>query len=119
MFDFESFQRLIQRGARWADIDQCQFGGETTKPTRLLATGVDLDILSAVATKCTHQKRWVADFQGSWAWAAHPPLCGKRQGTKEWATDAAKAFPDLLCRWLAAFYATAYCPQRSYHPQRH
>ena len=112
MYDFHSFQRLIQRGARWVDVDQCQFGAETTKPTRLLAAGVDLGIFESQEIKCSHPKKWVCDFQGRWIWAAHPPLCGKRAGTSDWATDAAKEYPSLLCRWLAALCATARCAKR-------
>ena len=112
MFDFDSFKQLITRGARWIDIDQCQFGGETVKPTRLLAAGVDLGVFDGVETKCAHEKKRLLDFQGNWVWAAHPPLCGRRKGTKDWATDAAKAYPSLLCRWLAVLYTTARCAQR-------
>ena len=105
MFMFKSFQALVERGARHIDFDQCQLGGESTKPTRLLYAGVDIagSPFASLQLRCQHPKQWVDDRKGGQTWAAHPPLRGRREGTAEFATHAAAIYPGQLCRWLAYF----------------
>eukprot|EP00974_Lingulodinium_polyedra_P124899 11192449-Lingulodinium_polyedra.AAC.1 len=41
-------------GVTATNFDQCRWGGETLKPTRIMAWGVDL---SALALRCNHDPR--------------------------------------------------------------
>ena len=77
-----------------ANFDQCTLGAETTKPTRIVSSGLDL---SKFGTRCCHpHQHW--HFMG-WNWqptssfGAHPPLFGRRRASGEPATKASAAYP--------------------------
>jgi hypothetical protein len=102
MYEFASFKALIQRGAWWFDLDQCRFGAESQKPTRLLCFGVDLGLLEGQDVACDHPLQWVCDRRTrKWSRKPHLPLTGKR-APGVFATHAAAAYPALLNQWLAA-----------------
>eukprot|EP00974_Lingulodinium_polyedra_P003602 339141-Lingulodinium_polyedra.AAC.1 len=83
------------------DFDQCRWGAETAKPTRILHWGIDL---SRLAGRCNHpaqQQTWLTP-RGveATAFRPHPPLAGRVRASGEWATKAAAAYPAALNRAL-------------------
>eukprot|EP00969_Alexandrium_andersonii_P090402 3991113-Alexandrium_andersonii.AAC.1 len=63
LFTLPEFVRLLELpGVSKVDFDQCRFGAQTAKPTRIMYAGIDL---SALDLKCdrpraemTHRGRW-------------------------------------------------------------
>ena len=103
IFDFPEVKSLSESmGAQVTDFDQCMWGAETTKPTRILWWGVDF---SSLALRCNHEKReWVfSDLRGRSckAWAAHPPLAGRMRDNGEPATKSAAAYPGKMYLHIA------------------
>ena len=103
MFQFHSFQQLVQGGARKVQFDQCMHGSAATKPTSLLYQFCDA---SGLAGRCNHPKRWVRAPGGEWLWKAHPPIVGAAGKKRiEWPTKALAAYPEELNRGLAGMVA--------------
>ena len=102
------------------NFDQCRFGAETSKPTRLLVHGCDLT--DAQGLRCNHQhKCWAwADTQGRprRSWGPHPPLAGRRRKNGDFATKAAAAYPSDLNRRLVNACVQAETPDRGRVSQR-
>ena len=77
------------------NFDQCAMGAETTKPTRIVFSGIDLSKLSS---RCKHPcRRWHYtgwDGRPTSSFGAHPPpLFGRRRASGEPATKASAAYP--------------------------
>ena len=103
MFQFRSFQQLVQGGAKSVQFDQCMHGSAATKPTTLLYQFCDASVL---AGRCNHAKRWVQAPGGEWLWKAHPPIVGAAGKKRtEWPTKALAAYPEDLNRGLAGVVA--------------
>ena len=106
MFDLSEFVSLAAlRGVSTVDFDQCPYGAETAKPTRVIFSEVDLTVLFA---QCNHEPReWTwKDWHGRTVTARrpHPPLAGRLRDSGEPATKAAAAYPsDLNLRLAEAF----------------
>lgn len=90
-------------GITEVNFDQCRFGGEATKPTRLLAfqvryPGVD-------QSRCDHPLRRFLDENKQRYDARHRRVAGRKvvndQGQEEWASKRLAEYPPPLCRALA------------------
>jgi len=98
IFLLPEFQTLASAaGVSSVDFDQCPFGSETAKPTRVLYAFVDFSTLQG---KCNHPKQWWS-FTDWWGqpqrhFGAHPPLFNRRRDSGEPATKAAAAYPYAL-----------------------
>ncbi len=103
------------------NFDQCTLGAETSKPTRILYSGIEL---SHISHRCTHpSQEWVyKDWGGKTKvkWGAHPPLFGRRRESGEPATKAASAYPYALNKaivraiiWATPAVAPSTRPQQS------
>ena len=84
-------------GVKAVDFDQCPFGAETAKPTRVLYALVNMQHLQG---RCNHPKQtWhYTDWWGrpQSTYAAHPPLYNRRRESGEPATKSAAAYPYAL-----------------------
>ena len=102
-FLLDEYQALArEQGVATVNFDQCCLGAETTKPTRLLASGLDLSGLAG--QRCNHTAQcwaWV-DLQGRprRSWGPHPPLVGRKRSDGQFATRAAAAYPADMNRAL-------------------
>jgi hypothetical protein len=89
----------LQKDARVtsSNFDQCTLGAETTKPTRIVSSGL---AVSKFSTRCTHPyKQWKFmgwDWQPTASFGAHPPLFGRRRESGEPATKASAAYPYAM-----------------------
>ena len=89
-------------GVRHAEFDQCRYGAQSAKPTRILYSGIDLSNMDG--RTCDHPRVW-AEWKGRRGelcsgYRAHRPLVGKGPGG-QYLTKAAAAYPGPLCRALA------------------
>ena len=103
IWDLEEFKSLLaRRSAVIIDFDQCMFGAETAKPTRLMGFNVAAPVPSV---RCNHTPRYwnYTDHRGNsaWHWGPHPPLVNRSRGG-EFATAAAAVYPPKLNAALAA-----------------
>jgi len=92
-----------------ANFDQCRWGSETKKPTRIMYFKADLTFL---VLRCNHQPQsgHFTNKEGAPAtsWGPHPPLVNRsRDGA--FATAAAATYPTELNQALA--YAIADVPR--------
>ena len=89
-------------GARSINFDQCRWGAESVKPTRLLYWGADFSGLED--KRCDHAPVWREwrDRGGVWCEGlkAHTPLVGKND-CGEYRATAAAAYPSKLRSGLA------------------
>ena len=79
LFDFpEMISLMALSGVGYSDFDQCMFGAETVKPTRLVHFGLDMNKFRVNdrdqgAVRCTHPNRsWALPYGGE-HWGSHPP----------------------------------------------
>lgn len=92
------------RGVATVDFDQCRYGCESTKPTRLMYHKVRHSAFDAV--RCNHKKKMFKDSSGKEYWAAHERVKhrfrvsadGKK---KEYASKALGNYKPEFCRALA------------------
>ena len=90
--EFLELQSAMQ--VQTVNFDQFTLGAETTKPIRIMHSGIDLSMLS---NRCNrpHQtwkfKGW--NGQPKTSFGAHPPLFGRRRDSGEPATKASAAYP--------------------------
>ena len=93
----EFVELASQPAVKSVDFDQCMFGAETKKPTRVLYAHADF---SKLHRRCCHPSRWweFQDFHGNWRriHAPHPPLAGRRRESGDYATKQAAAYPGAL-----------------------
>lgn len=107
IFDLPEAQRLARApGVRQVDFDQCRWGAESKKPTRILYFGLALEGLEH---RCDHAIKWHhwTDFRGRarWSHGTHPPLKDRLNAAGKFATSAAQAYPAGLIAALAASVA--------------
>ena len=107
IFQLEEFKELASsRGVSAVNFDQCRWGAETAKPTRLLVYGVELDHL---ALRCNHPKWRLTWTTGKGTevtgFRAHPPLAGRVRPDGSWATKSAAAYPTLLNKELVRAFS--------------
>ena len=85
------------------NFDQCRFGGENAKPTRLLHYKVDYTSLEEV--RCNHPKQEFTDAKGNKYKAAHERVAQRKrttsEGKEEFASKALGQYPAILCKELA------------------
>ena len=97
----EMMQLASHDRVRVINFDQCRWGADTAKPTRLLVFNMDA---SALQLRCNHPERWIEFTDSSGVnkveWRRHPPLIG-RKVNGEFATKAAAAYPTELNKALA------------------
>ena len=83
------------------DFDQCMWGSDSRKPTRIAYFKVDL---SSLSRRCNHKPHWlnVTNYKGHTkkVWGPHPPLIRQKQDG-QFATKAAAAYPAHLNIQLA------------------
>ena len=109
LFAFPDIVDLLQApGVETVDFDQCMFGAETTKPTRLLFFKVNLKPM--VKFKCNHPiqrwKRTLKDGSIEVYMAPHESLVGRWRdnpvtGKRERASKALAAYPGELNCYFA------------------
>lgn len=94
--------RQIQ-GAKEINFDQCRTGLDTTKPTKLLVKGLNLDHLRNL--RCDHPKVQWSDTSGAGWQAAHRPVVQRwitnPDGTRERASKSQGEYTTVLCRFIA------------------
>ena len=106
IWDLDEFVEILSDPrVRVVDFDQCEYGAETAKPTRLVGFNVEIAHLKA---ECTHAPQWwpYTDLRGRerWHWGAHVPLAGRsRDG--EYATEDAARYPPALNGAIASVLA--------------
>ena len=87
-----------------ANFDQCRYGCETTKPTRLLAYLLDVSAVDEV--RCNHPKKEWVDAKGKKYQASHERVAGRKRklegGRTEHASKALAHYPPGLCMALAS-----------------
>ncbi len=121
----EFLELQTNTSVKTADFDQCTLGAETSKPTRILYSGIEL---SHISHRCTHHSQeWVyKDWSGRTKvkWGAHPPLFGRRRESGEPATKAASASPYALNNaivraiiWAAPVVAPTTRPSSHHRPR--
>ena len=92
------------QGVKDVNLDQCRFGGENAKPTRLMHHKVDYSTLDEV--RCNHPKQTFTDQQGKTYEASHERLAQRKRtkadGSKEFASKALGQYPEEFCRALAS-----------------
>ena len=120
MYNLDEFDRFKQNSNfEFKDLDQCEHGAPTTKPTTLMLGNIQDEPLR----KCSHPKQWwKKPSTGESILAAHPPLKGKewyimekdwrpsmkltsqearrRDRDRPYLTSAAQAYPSELNKWL-------------------
>ena len=80
-------------GAKTVDFDQCMWGAETTKPTRVMYLRCQGEML---AKQCNHQLQSWVDAKGKHYWAAHERPIQRFRDNGEFATKALGAWPKQL-----------------------
>jgi hypothetical protein len=99
LFLLEEIKSLKEStGALFMDIEQCPYGGETQKPTRLLYLRVACHMLDK---RCQHEKQRWYDRHGREYWSAHESPIQRRRASGERATKALGAWPAQLNRMFA------------------
>ena len=90
MYNLDEFQQLLELvGVECIELDQCEFGAPTTKPTTLIAYLVNPPMLQS---SCNHSKQlWIKPSTGEKVWSPHPPLQGK-----EWYIQGAQWNRSML-----------------------
>ena len=91
------------RGVEQVNFDQCRFGADATKPTRII--GFKVNFKSLQSLRCDHPIcEWV-DRSGKTYKASHERVAGrfrvKEDGTKEFASKALAHYKPALCKVLA------------------
>ena len=104
MFNMPKMKEIARRHeVKNVDLDQCVFGAETRKPTRLMYYRVDHE--SFAGKRCNHPvKEWV-DKNGKPYKASHERLVGRKrktsEGKEEFASKALGHYPWKFCKALA------------------
>ena len=94
MWLFEEIKALQKDyGAKVVDFDQCRWGSETTKPTRVLYHNCFAELLERT---CNHPKREWVDRRGYTYWASHERPVQRFRENGERATKALGAWPAPL-----------------------
>lgn len=90
MYNLDEFQQLLELvGVECIELDQCEFGAPTTKPTTLIAYLINPPMLQS---SCNHSKQlWIKPSTGEKVWSPHPPLQGK-----EWYIQGAQWNRSML-----------------------
>ena len=95
---------MKRRKTSMANFDQCRYGCEATKPTRLLAYLVDVAAIDGV--RCNHPKQEWTDDKGKKYRASHERVAGRKRkvegGRSEHASKALAQYPPSLCMCLAS-----------------
>ena len=99
MFRLPAVKRLVAAGSASVRVlDQCMYGRKWRKTTGLLTGNLDDVDLSRISRKCgrpvccrTGRRHWILE--------------GRNPQGKPWSSIA-QAFPPLLCRAIAAVFAT-------------
>lgn len=81
------------------DFDQCMFGAEATKPTRVLYHGLKGVLLKEV---CNHPQQWWKTVGGQDYKSRHERLQQRKRDDGQWATKALGAYPKELNQRIAA-----------------
>ena len=110
-------------GVCFSDFDQCKFGSETVKPTRLVHFGLDMNKFDSNdqdggEVRCTHPPRdWPLPHGGS-RWGSHPPALTLSYGNKsngKWNSKDLSEYPPEMNKQLAAAFHNGL--QRGVFPQ--
>ena len=115
LFQFVEFKNLVNTtGATFTALDQCRFGGETTKPTWILGARIDF---TPLALRCSHGFKTFKSAKGDHYRSPHPRVYG------EWVCDDAglwhrksatlAAYPTALNTAIAKAIGTAVVGTRS------
>jgi hypothetical protein len=106
LFYLEPLDTLLALGARDVDFDQCPFGAESPKGTRIRYYLGSFGTLANF--RCQHAKREFQDDNGKKYWAAHRRIAGRKTEDGKWASSAAEAYSDLFNIRLAQDMANAW-----------
>lgn len=106
LFDLDEMVALAARpGVDTTNFDQCRYGAETRKPTRLMFKG---GAFAVMYQRCNHApQRWTAP-DGSEYWAPHERMVGRRRRSGDWASKASAAYTGALNKRLAACIASGH-----------
>jgi len=107
---FHLFGPLYALGASHANFDQCRFGSEAVKPTRILFAGGGFQAMDEI--RCDHPRVEQRRPDGAVYFAAHRAIHGRRTPDGEWATKAYRAYPPRLNEVIAA-HISAFRPRAS------
>jgi len=111
-FDLFGFPQLMEKPeVKVRDFDQCRYGADSTKPTRLVFWG--FTFRGVLNKRCNHRpQKWVyTDLSGRTrtVYQPHRPIQGRRDADGiTIGTKGASAYPSLMNRLLAE--EIAWCP---------
>ena len=112
-------QLMALPGVGFSDFDQCEFGSETIKPTRLVHFGLDMNKFQINdrrdgVVRCTHPKRsWPLPYGGE-HWGSHPPaltLSYRNKKAGRWNSADLAEYPSDMNRQFAAAFHNSLEPQ--------
>jgi hypothetical protein len=113
LFDFpQTIALMALPGVGVSNFDQCEFGSETVKPTRLIHFGLDMNKFQANPrdggqVRCTHpRKQWTLP-DGTTHWGSHPPaltLSYRNKHKGKWNSKDLSEYPPEMNRQLAAAF---------------
>ena len=104
IFNMPKIQAILrQHEVKCVDFDQCRYGAETKKPTRLAYYRVDHKGFNG--SRCNHVKKEWKDKDGKTYMAPHERLAGRKRksadGREEFASKALGNYPAKFCKALA------------------
>lgn len=104
IFNMPKMQSILrQHEVKCVDFDQCRYGAETKKPTRLAFYRVDHKSFNG--SRCNHVKKEWKDKDGKTYMAPHERLAGRKRksadGREEFASKALGNYPAKFCKALA------------------
>ena len=93
------------------NFDQCRYGAEATKPTRIIGFKVNMKELEGM--RCDHPILDWVDRTGKIYKASHERVAGrfrtKKDGSKEFASKALANYKPALCKTLAEIIVKVDC----------
>ena len=109
LFQFAEFKSLVNStGATFIALDQCRFGGESTKPTWVLGARTNF---SPLALRCNHGFKTFKNTKGQHYRSPHPRVYGEwvRDSAGEWQRKSATlaAYPGDLNAAIAKAVSAA------------
>eukprot|EP00434_Breviolum_minutum_P038994 symbB.v1.2.034605.t1/scaffold4499.1/size38882/7 len=104
IFNMPKIQAILrQHEVKCVDFDQCRYGAETKKPTRLAFDRVDHKGFNG--SRCNHVKKEWKDKDRKTYMAPHERLAGRKRksadGREEFASKALGNYPAKFCKALA------------------
>lgn len=97
-------------GAKEINFDQCRTELETTKPTKFVVKGLNLDHLNDL--RCNHPKVKWSDTSGKSWQAAHRPVVQRWTAKPEMERASKSEYSKVLCQFIAKPYNRNLSPEQ-------